>query len=205
MGGRALESEEALETLGSLIAKGVVNTAWLDLDWGKMAKFLPSAESPRFDAFRHEFEEHSAHGGEARSIREQFSGLSQDQVVGLLREHLTQSIAGILRMDTVKLDHRKSLFDVGMDSLMAVELAATLEESLEIKLPMMILSEGPTIQKLAERIAGMILCDAEDSPQESSGDAMQESIRVLAAQHGAEGISQEDLTEIASSLSRSSA
>ena len=205
MGGRALESEEALETLGSLIAKGVVNTAWLDLDWGKMAKFLPSAESPRFDAFRHEFEEHSAHGGEARSIREQFSGLSQDQVVGLLREHLTQSIAGILRMDAVKLDHRKSLFDVGMDSLMAVELAATLEESLEIKLPMMILSEGPTIQKLAERIAGMILCDAEDSPQESSGDAMQESIRVLAAQHGAEGISQEEITEIASSLSRSSA
>ena len=205
MGGRALESEEALETLGSLIAQGVVNAAWLDLDWGKLAKFLPSAESPRFESFRHGFEEQSAHGSEAHSIRERFTGLNQDQVVGLLKEHLAHSIAGILRMDAARLDHRKSLFDIGMDSLMAVELAATLEESLEIKLPMMILSEGPTIQKLAERIAGMILDDAQDETQEPSDDALQESVRVLAAQHGAEELTQEDLTELASSLSRSSA
>ena len=205
MGGRALESEEALETLGSLITQGVVNAAWLDLEWRNLARFLPSAESPRFGVFRHESDEQSACGGEARSIREQFSGLKQDQVVGLLKEHLAQSIAGILRTDVEKLDHRKSLFDVGMDSLMAVELAVKLEESLEIKLPMMILSEGPTIQKLAERISGIILNDAEDVPPESSDEALQESVRVLAAQHGAQELSQEDLTEIASSLSRFSA
>jgi acyl transferase domain-containing protein/NADPH:quinone reductase-like Zn-dependent oxidoreductase/acyl carrier protein len=202
MGGRALDSEEALETLGSLITQGVVNVAWLDLDWEKLAKFLPSVESPRFEAFRHELEEQSAHGGEVRSIREQFAGLNQDQAIELLQEHLAQSIAGILRMDAAQLDHRKSLFDVGMDSLMAVELAATLEESLSIKLPMMILSEGPTLQKLAQRIAGMILNDAS---HESSGDTLQETVQVLAAQHGAEELSEEDLTEIATSLSRSSA
>lgn len=205
MGGRALDSDEALETLGSLISQGVITTAWLDLEWGKMAKFLPSAKSPRFDCFRHESDEQSAQSGEIRSIREQFAGLNQEETVGLLQEHLTQSIAGILRMDPMKLDRRKSLFDVGMDSLMAVELAASLEESLEIKLPMMVLSEGPTVQKLAERISGMILNESQEHPKESESDMLQESMRLLAAQHGAEELSEEDLTEIASSLSRATA
>jgi acyl transferase domain-containing protein/NADPH:quinone reductase-like Zn-dependent oxidoreductase/acyl carrier protein len=205
MGGRAITSEEALETLESLILREVVNSAWLDLEWGKLSKFLPSAGAPRFDCFRHESEDQSAQGGEVRSIREQFAGLNHDQAVALLKEHLVQSIATILRMDHAKLDHRKSLFDAGMDSLMAVELAATLEESLEIKLPMMALSEGPTIQKLAEKIAGMIGGETQDGVESSPVDTVQESLRALAAQHGAGELTESDLAELASSLSHSSA
>lgn len=204
MGGRALASEEALETLESLIVRGAVNSAWLDLEWGKLSKFLPSAGVPRLECFRQEAQDQSVQGGDVRSIREQFSGLNHDQAVALLKEHLAQSIASILRMDPAKLDPRKSLFDAGMDSLMAVEVAATLEESLEIKLPMMALSEGPTIQKLAERIATMIGGETDDGP-DSSPDAVQESLRTLAAQHGAGELTEGDLAELASSLSRSSA
>ncbi len=204
MGGRALASEEALDTLESLIVRGVVNAAWLDLEWGKLTKFLPSAGVPRFNCFRHEALDQSVQGGEVRSIREQFEGLNHDQAVTLLKEHLAQSIAAILRMDPAKLDHRKSLFDAGMDSLMAVELAATLEESLEIKLPMMALSEGPTIQKLAEKIAAMIGGEITEGP-ESSADDVQESLRTLAAQHGAGELTEGDLADLASSLSRSTA
>ena len=205
MGGRALASEEALETLESFIVRGVIKSAWLDLEWGKLSKFLPSAGSPRFACFHHETQDQSAQGGETRSIREQFSGLNHDHAVALLKDHLARSIAAILRMDSAKLDHRKSLFDTGMDSLMAVELAAMLEESLEIKLPMMALSEGPTIHKLAERIAGMIKGETQDGSEVAPVDAVQQSLRTLAAQHGAGELSQSDLAELASSLSQSSA
>jgi acyl transferase domain-containing protein/NADPH:quinone reductase-like Zn-dependent oxidoreductase/acyl carrier protein len=204
MGGRALSAEEALETLESLIVRGVVNHAWLDLEWGKLSKFLPSAAAPRFACFRHEAQDQSAQAGEARSIREQFEGLNHDQAVVLLKDHLAHSIASILRMDPAKLDPRKSLFDAGMDSLMAVELAAALEESLEVKLPMMALSEGPTIQKLAERIAVMIGSETKDGTEESPVDAVQDSLRTLAAQHGAGELTEGDLAELASSLSQSS-
>lgn len=205
MGGRTLDSEEALDTLESLITQGVVNAAWLDLEWGKLARFLPSASTPRFACFRHQLEDLSGQGGETRSIRDRFRGLDPDQAVGLLKEHLAQAVAGILRMDPTKLDHRKSLFDVGMDSLMAVELASTLEESLEIKLPMMALSEGPTIQKLADRIAEMVLSDTQGTSEESSRDALQDSVRMLAAQHGADELSEQEIDEIATDISRSSA
>jgi NADPH:quinone reductase-like Zn-dependent oxidoreductase/acyl carrier protein len=205
MGGRALSAEEALETLESLIVRGVVNSAWLDLEWVKLSKFLPSAGVPRFTCFRLEALDQSAQAGEVRSIREQFEGLNYDQSVALLKEHLAQSIASILRMDPAKLDPRKSLFDAGMDSLMAVELAAALEESLEVKLPMMALSEGPTIQKLAERIAVMIGSETKDGSEESPVDAVQENLRTLAAQHGAGELTEGDLAELASSLSQSSA
>jgi acyl transferase domain-containing protein/NADPH:quinone reductase-like Zn-dependent oxidoreductase/acyl carrier protein len=205
MGGRALAASDALDTLEALIIRGTVNSAWLDLEWGKLSKFLPAAGAPRFACFNHEGQDQAAQGGEKRSIREQFSDLSHDQSVALLREHLTESIAAILRMDSAKLDPRKSLFDAGMDSLMAVELAATLEESLEIKLPMMALSERPTIQKLAEKIAGMIQGDSSEPSVESSGEELQESIRALAAQHGVEDLSSEDIADLASSVSESSA
>jgi acyl carrier protein len=130
--------------------------------------------------------------------------LNHDQAVALLKEHLAQSIASILRMDPAKLDPRKSLFDAGMDSLMAVELAATLEESLEVKLPMMALSEGPTIQKLAERIAVMIGSEIKDGSEESAVDAVQDNLRTLAAQHGAGELTESDLAELASSLAQPS-
>jgi acyl carrier protein/NAD(P)-dependent dehydrogenase (short-subunit alcohol dehydrogenase family) len=205
MGGRALAASDALDTLETLIIRGTVNSAWLDLEWGKLSKFLPAAGAPRFACFNHEGQDQAAQGGDMRSIREQFAGLSHDQSVALLRKHLAESIAAILRMDPVKLDPRKSLFDAGMDSLMAVELAATLEESLEVKLPMMALSDGPTIQKLAEKIASMIQCDSSVPSVESSGEELQESIRALAAQHGVEDLSSEDIADLASSVSESSA
>jgi phthiocerol/phenolphthiocerol synthesis type-I polyketide synthase C len=205
MGGRALPSEEALEILESLIVRGVVNTAWLDLEWGKLSKFLPSAGAARFAGFHREALDQSNQGVEARSIREQFSGLNHDQVVSLLKEHLAQSIASILRMDPAKLDPRKSLFDSGMDSLMAVELAATIEETLEIKLPMMALSEGPTIQKLAERVAAMIEGETQGRSKDSPVDVVQENLRTLAAQHGAGELTEGDLANLASSLTQSSA
>jgi acyl carrier protein/NAD(P)-dependent dehydrogenase (short-subunit alcohol dehydrogenase family) len=205
MGGRALAASDALDTLETLIIRGTVNCAWLDFEWGKLVKFLPTAGAPRFACFNHEGQDQSAQGGEMRSIREQFVGLSNDQTVSLLREHLAESIAAILRMDPAKLDPRKSLFDAGMDSLMAVELAATLEESLEIKLPMMALSDGPTIQKLAEKIAGMVQGDSVEPSMESSDEELQESLRALAAQHGVAELSAEDIADLASSVAESSA
>jgi NADPH:quinone reductase-like Zn-dependent oxidoreductase/acyl carrier protein len=205
MGGRALASDEALETLESLILRGVVNAAWLDLEWGKLSKFLSSASDPRFACLQNESMGQTKHDGEARSIREQFQGLNKDQAIFLLKDHLAQSIASILRMDAAKLDSRKSLFDAGMDSLMAVELATTLEESLEIKLPMMALTEGPTIQKLAERIATMIDSETQQGAESLPVDVVQENLRTLAAQHGAGELTEVDLAEIASSLAQSSA
>jgi acyl carrier protein len=84
-----------------------------------------------------------------------------------------------------KLDENRSLMEVGMDSLMGVELMSSLENSLGISIPIMALSEGPTISRLAERLAHAVRPpeNAEESPEPS---ALAEQARLLAAQHAAE-------------------
>lgn len=202
MGGRALDSEDALATLNAMLNTGMVVSSWLDLDWSRLSKFLPTAVAPRFESLRHHAEETSAVGHDAGSIREQFADLDHGPTVSLLKDHLKKAVSSILRTDPEKIDERRSLFEAGMDSLMAVELAASLEETLEIKLPMMALSEGPTIQKLAERIASMIHQAENHRTEHAHAGDLEDEARIMAAQHGATELSTEDLNELASTVSQ---
>jgi acyl carrier protein len=56
-----------------------------------------------------------------------------------------------------RIDPDKSVFDLGMDSLMAMELRLAIEERFAIDLPTMAIAEGATITRLAERIRDRLL------------------------------------------------
>jgi acyl carrier protein len=109
---------------------------------------------------------------------------------GLLREE----VGSILRLAPDKLDENRSLLEVGMDSLMGVELMASLETNLGVSIPIMALSEGPTISRLAERLAQIIRppASAEEAVESSP---LAEQARHLAAQHAAE-LSSDELAEL---------
>ena len=49
-----------------------------------------------------------------------------------------------------------SLLEMGMDSLMAVELATSIEARLDIQLSVLTLSGGPTIENIVERISRLL-------------------------------------------------
>jgi hypothetical protein len=73
-----------------------------------------------------------------------------------------------------------------MDSLMGVELMTSLENNLGITIPMMALSEAPTIAKLAERLSHT-LQPGEDGSEEP-GDSPSSQMRAIAQQHGVENL-----------------
>jgi acyl transferase domain-containing protein/NADPH:quinone reductase-like Zn-dependent oxidoreductase/acyl carrier protein len=197
MGGMPLRSGEALAVLDSLAAHGIANTAWLDLDWGRLSRFLHSAAAPRFALLRHLGGEDSSSGVEGSNLRDEFSQLDQEELLTAVTDHLKHEISKILRIEAAKLDVKKSLFEMGMDSLMGVELVGSLEANLGIHLPILALTEGPTISKLSERVTAMLNTDNPEEPQQV-GDLtnVEEQVRLLASQHGASEISQEELTEI---------
>jgi acyl carrier protein len=200
MGGTPLRAGEALVVLDSLVACGVANAAWLDLDWGKLGRFLPTASAPRFALLRHLGEEESSSGITGSNLRDELSQLDQEEVLTAVTEHLKHEISKILRIEAEKLDVKKSLFEMGMDSLMGVELVGSLEANLGIHLPILALSEGPTISKLAERVTAMLNTDnLEETTQAGGLSNVEEQVRLLAAQHGASEISQDELTEITQS------
>ena len=81
-----------------------------------------------------------------------------------------------------RIESNRSLHDLGMDSLMAVELALGLEQRFNIQLPAMMLSDAPTVERVTTRIVQKL----SDSPEEenSSESTLDQAVKALAKQHG---------------------
>jgi hypothetical protein len=82
---------------------------------------------------------------------------------------------------------------MGMDSLMGVELATSIEARLDIQLSALALSGGPTIENVVERIA-RLLHPAEEQPAASVGvAALEAQVIAMVEQHG--GLAAENAAE----------
>ncbi|MGK9007589.1 acyl carrier protein, partial [Citrobacter europaeus] len=72
---------------------------------------------------------------------------------------LKAEIGEILRVPAQKIDPERLIHDMGLDSLMGVELIVALESRFGIRLPVMALSESPTVNKLATRLIQLLRGD----------------------------------------------
>jgi len=96
-------------------------------------------------------------------------------VIGMIKHEVGE----ILRVDPDKIDERLSIYDMGLDSLMGVELVLALESRFGVRLSVMALNATPTIAKLADRL----ILQLKGSTGQSEA---QQQIEQVAAQHGAE-------------------
>jgi len=74
----------------------------------------------------------------------------------LLKTAVAEEAASILRLPAGSIDPLRPLSEIGMDSLMAVELRLALENRLRIELPLMSLAEGTSVASIAGRLASAI-------------------------------------------------
>jgi acyl transferase domain-containing protein/acyl carrier protein len=75
-----------------------------------------------------------------------------DDRADLLESFLAQQVSHVLGFGNRALDTDESLFDLGIDSLMAVELKNRIEAHLSMAIPMMQLLQGPSVIDLTEII-----------------------------------------------------
>lgn len=179
MGGEPLTSDTALDMLERLLAGDPPPAVGvLELDWSAIARFLPSVASPRFSPLvrRTAAGESDDRAEFQRWLRE----LPPEELHAALSERLRQEVGEILRIAPEKIDIQKSLYDLGLDSLMAVELITAVDQRFGIHLPVMAISEGPTIARIAERIIHQL----KGAPDAAAGDATAAQVRALAEQHG---------------------
>jgi hypothetical protein len=77
---------------------------------------------------------------------------------------------------------------------MAVELALGLEQRLGIQLPVMMLNESPTVEKVTQRIIERLLGGAEE--EDSASGTLDAMVQDMASRHG-ESVAAEDIQMIA--------
>jgi len=199
-GGQPLESRDALRFLGQALSTSASGMAWMDLDWGSLSRFLPSAGTSRFQQLSQSLS--SSHTSDhSPDLRRELELLEPPELIETLKGILREEISTILRVPAAKLDENKSLLEIGMDSLMGVELMTSLENSLGITIPMMALSEAPTIAKLSERLSHAIKPTEEASAEPE--DSVASQFRALAKQHGVDEVEDSEMATIAESLGKS--
>lgn len=113
----------------------------------------------------------------------------------LLQAQVRAAAAAVLGLQPAQVDPKKGLFDLGMDSLMSVDLKNRLETTIGHTLPSTLTFNYPTVAAITEFVAGEVLgLDADD--HEVATEAAGATLTVAAAAlDGEDELSEDDLSE----------
>lgn len=130
---RALEPEAALDAAEQLIAEDLTQAIVADVDWDV---FLPVYQALRSRPLFERMQPAPARQPRGRTdfAKSLASAGRKERRRGLV-DHVRHRLAGVLRLDAARVEPTAAVFDLGIDSLLAVELKKLLETDLGVDLP----------------------------------------------------------------------
>jgi phthiocerol/phenolphthiocerol synthesis type-I polyketide synthase C len=152
LGAKPMPAVQALAGLPAMADSNLAAAAFAETSWNEARRYLPILASPLFAEIR--ADTGSSPGDD--SLIERLAGLGPEEALALLKTAVAEEAANILRMPAAGIDPLRPLSEIGMDSLMAVELRLALESRLRIDLPLMSLAEGTSVASIATRLAGAL-------------------------------------------------
>ncbi len=185
MGSVAIESDAALSVLEQAILENDSGAGVLEFSWRSLRRHLPTAGAPRFEELGTQSDEIPANGDRRRELKALAREMSAEELLALVGEVLRREVGEILRIPPDRLEARQPLRELGMDSLMGMELLTAVEEQFGVNLQVMALSEGPSIEALVERIA-RDLKHGGDEEGPDAGNSMQAHVDHVAARYAGE-------------------
>jgi len=197
MGGLALQSSAALDALEAMLLSDRSDLGVLDLDWRALSRFLPTAGSPKFGELARSSGDTESEEDGMQDLRRLLMELSDDEVQSTVVDLLKVEIGEILRLAPDKIDPTLSMAGMGLDSLMGVELVVAVENRFGLRLPVMALSDSPTVAKLAAWIITQLRGDG--AAGNTSHDDTRAQIERLALMHDAD-VGAADVQHIADNL-----
>ena len=154
-GFRPIAPEQGLRVFSRLLHKKAAQVGVVPVNWQAFLKMNPACA-----IFLGKVAQVTAPGPRTASRVPDIRGtLAQARDPrSVLAQHVRSVVSQVLGMqDTAEIDPRARLFDLGLESLMAVELRGRFEESLGCPLRPTVLFDYPTIESLSEHLAGKIL------------------------------------------------
>jgi acyl transferase domain-containing protein/acyl carrier protein len=180
-----LTAAQALAALPAMLASGLPVVAVATADWGKTRHALPLLSTPMFSEIRYQ----DVSLADEEAIADTLDCLDPDAALALLQSIVSEEVARILRLSPDTIVPARPLSQLGMDSLMAVELRLALEARLRVDLPLLSLGEGTSVASIAARLGSALFDKAEDSEltaMVARYEANSESIAVAAAGNSGE-------------------
>jgi NADPH:quinone reductase-like Zn-dependent oxidoreductase/aryl carrier-like protein len=141
---------QALQLLGRFMQDGTTHVGVMNMDWRQWGETALNI-SPRFADLASE----SGDGGDRQqasgsATRKALLAAGAGERVTMMQDLLREQVARVLGAAPDKLDVERPLTDLGLDSLMAVELRNWVEGDLRLSLPTVELMRGHSVARLAE-------------------------------------------------------
>lgn len=186
--GEALAHLEHVLALAGRLADPVVTISDF-VDSGALFT-LPVPSSPTFAAH---FAARAAGGETGRqSLAEMIAGKSDVEAHAIVLGILAGEVAQIMRFAVEDVDLDESIDNLGMDSLMALELRMTIENKYHLELPMMAISAVGNLRELANRILGLVRTSAEGEAAAPLSDVESALIAIHGGSAASPGAAQDD-------------
>jgi myxalamid-type polyketide synthase MxaE and MxaD len=146
----ALTTQTALDGVHRLLAHPVPVAFIAAVDWKRFAADSADKTSPLFS----ELIEPEADTSQAQpDKRHQLLTLSPSERATALDSHLKSILASVLKSKASRIDSASLFSSLGVDSLMTVEIARRITETLGTRLPVTALFNFPTLELLAAEVA----------------------------------------------------
>jgi len=155
---------QALEVLERLLRPGSpTQVAAVPVDWRRYRQFYPAGtESPLLSELAREEGDNSPQAGHPGGERSTLLAAEPAQRRQLLQSYLSELVAGVLGLSASRLDVQQPLSNLGLDSLMAIELKNRIGADLGVNVPMVTLLSGPSVVQAAAQL--LHLLTSETSP-----------------------------------------
>jgi NADPH:quinone reductase-like Zn-dependent oxidoreductase/acyl carrier protein len=158
-----LAPAQALGALDRLFEKnGPAQAVAMSVDWTLLARSFNGLQPPAMIA---DLVREKARPAAAKATKELGPRLSMQELLAtpqarrqaLLLAHVQKSLAQVMALDAPELDPEESLSNLGLDSLMALELQHSLEESFGTKLPIELLMGMPSLNEFVTRLLDILV------------------------------------------------
>lgn len=147
-----IASSDATEALGLVLANHLTQVGVMNVDWMRFSGLLEAGSgNSRFK----QLTARTDIGTEADAKQQllgQFAALDNEARHALIRSALIESIASVMRLDPDNVKPSSTLRQLGMDSLMAVEIDVTFAARTGLDIPASDISSGPRIEELEARL-----------------------------------------------------
>ena len=188
-----LASRSAFDLLGRLIAGDVARAVVADVDW---KTFKPVYEVRRRRPFLDAVDAPYAVSPpqpERATLRDELAAIEPDRQADAILTHVRAAAAGVLGLAARQLDPNRGFFDLGMDSLLSVELRRRLEASTGLALPGTLTFKYPSVTAVADFLGAELLAPA------AAQSAASAPAPAADTDAGADDLSEDDLAALLAS------
>ena len=184
IGWSGITPAESLPILGRLMQQPAISQMMVSrIDWSKWAAVTPAIiATPRYAHLTTEDALKQHQSDDANWLRDAVLSAAPADQLGILETFLREQVGKILRTSPAKIDPKRPLNEIGIDSLMAVELIHQIENQTGIAIPTSQLMGGaPTVQKLAQILLNVMTGGKAESAAASTAPPQEPAAAVTAA------------------------